>query len=150
MRDQWVRRRWNDFRQGHSIYLIFLLSFSNFILISYRLLIEQIEFLGDFFSSLWIFVVIFVIAYIPIAIFIGLWHRRTQISVETDLIMRNNPFMARNFRILVDMLEGKANKDDGRSRRGPHDYCRKLYEHGGLHDYRGHAGSASDLSPTPR
>ena len=112
MRKQWVRRRWTDFRSGHSIYLIFLLSFSNFVLIFYRLLIEKVEFLGGFFSNLWFFGIVFILIYIPVAILIGLWHRRTQISIETDLFLRNNPFMARNFRILVDMLEGKASKEE--------------------------------------
>jgi len=112
MRKLWVRRRWTDFRQGHGIYLIFLLSFSNFVLIFYRLLVEKIEFLGSIFSSLWFFVIVFILIYIPVAILIGLWHRRTQVSIETDLVLRNNPFMARNFRILVDMLEGKASKEE--------------------------------------
>jgi len=112
MRKLWVRRRWTDFRLGHGIYLIFLLSFSNFVLIFYRLLVEKIEFLGGIFSSLWFFVIVFILIYIPVAILIGLWHRRTQVSIETDLVLRNNPFMARNFRILVDILEGKASKEE--------------------------------------
>ena len=41
MKQSWVRRRWWEFRQGHSIYLIFILTFVNFILIAYRLLIEE-------------------------------------------------------------------------------------------------------------
>ena len=112
MRKQWVRRRWTDFRSGHSIYLIFLLSFSNFVLIFYRLLIEKVEFLGGFFSNLWFFGIVFILIYIPVAILIGLWHRKTQVRIETDLLLRNNPFMARNFRILVDILEGKASKEE--------------------------------------
>ncbi len=112
MKKQWVRRRWTDFRQGHGIYLIFLLSFSNFVLIFYRLLVEKVEFLGDVFSSLWFFGIVFILIYIPVAILIGIWHRRTQISIETDLFLRNNPFMARNFRILVDLLEGKSNPEE--------------------------------------
>ena len=43
MKNGWLRRRWLDFRFGHSIYLIFALSFINFILIFHRLLIERIE-----------------------------------------------------------------------------------------------------------
>jgi len=112
MKTPWIRRRWLDFRLGHSVYLIFLLSFSNFILIFHRLLIERIEPLNELFSNLWVFVAVFVILYIPISVGLGAWHRRTQISVETEQSLLNNPFMARNFRMLVDMIEGKASKED--------------------------------------
>lgn len=112
MRKQWFRRRWADFRQGHGIYLIFLLSFSNFVLIFYRLLIEKVEFFEGIFSSLSFFIIVFILIYVPIAILIGRWHRRTQVRTESELLLRNNPFMARNFRILVDLLEGKSNPEE--------------------------------------
>jgi len=107
-----MRRRWQDFRLGHGMYLIFAMSFANFVLIFYRLLIEQIEILGEIFSSLLIFTLVFVILYIPVAILIGLWHRRTQMRVESEQALRHNPFMARNFRMLVDILEKRASKEE--------------------------------------
>lgn len=112
MRSSWLRRRWFDFRLGHSVYLIFILSFSNFILIFHRLLIERVDFLDGFFSELWIFVLIFVVIYFPISIAIGAWHRKTQIKVENEQALLNNPFMARNFRMMIDIMEGKASKDE--------------------------------------
>ena len=112
MNSSWFRRRWFDFRLGHSVYLIFLLSFSNFILIFYRLFIEQIEGLSSIFSELWIFIVVFAIIYFPIAILIGAWHRKTQIKIENEQALLNNPFMARNFRMLIDIIEGKASKEE--------------------------------------
>jgi len=108
----WIRRRWFDFRQGHSLYLIFAMSFANFILIFYRLLIEQVEILADIFSQLWMFVIVFLILYIPVAILIGFWHRKTQMKIEAEQSLRHNPFMAKNFRILVDMINGKASKEE--------------------------------------
>lgn len=108
----WVRRRWFDFRQGHSIYLIFAMSFANFVLIFYRLLIEQVEILADIFTSLWIFLIVFLLAYIPAALLIGLWHRRTQMKVEQTLTMRQNPLLAVYFRNLLDVIDGKASKED--------------------------------------
>jgi hypothetical protein len=108
MNDAWFRRRWYDFRQGHGMYLVFAMSFVNFVLIFYRLLIEQIDFLGDIFSHLWVFVLIFLAAYIPLAILIGNWHRKTQMKIEHEQSMKQSPLMARNFRILLDLLEGKA------------------------------------------
>lgn len=108
----WLRRRWFDFRQGHSIYLIFAMAFANFVLIFYRLLIEQVEILGNIFSSLWLFIVAFLLVYIPVALLIGYWHRKTQMRVEQEQSMRQNPMMARNFRMLVDILENKASKEE--------------------------------------
>ncbi len=104
----WFRRRWYDFRQGHGMYLVFAMTFTNFVLIFYRLLIEQIEFLEDVITNLWIFVVIFLSAYIPVAILIGNWHRKTQMKIEHEQVMKQNPLMAKNFRIMLDLLEGKA------------------------------------------
>ncbi len=112
MQYKWIRRRWLDFRHGHGLYLIFALSFANFVLIFHRLLIERTEFLEEIFSSLWVFAIVFVILYIPVAILVGFWHRKTQIKIESELGMRQNPFLARNFRMLADMIDGKASKEE--------------------------------------
>jgi hypothetical protein len=108
MNETWIRRRWYDFRQGHGMYLVFAMSFVNFVLIFYRLLIEQIDFLGDLFSNLWIFLIIFLALYIPTAVLIGNWHRKTQMRIEHEQSMKQSPLMAKNFRVLLDLLEGKA------------------------------------------
>jgi len=112
MKNNWARRRWLDFRLGHSVYLIFLLSFANFILIFHRLLIERVEFLDGVFINLWGFALVFIIAYIPLSVLIGAWHRRTQLKIESEQTMLNNPFMARNFRVLIDVIEGTASKEE--------------------------------------
>ena len=112
MSSNWFRRRWFDFRLGHSIYLIFLLSFSNFILIFYSLLIERVQYLKDILPDLWMFVILFIVIYFPIAIAIGAWHRKTQIKIENEQALLNNPFMARNFRMMIDIIEGKASKEE--------------------------------------
>ena len=112
MNSKWFRRRWFDFRLGHSVYLIFLLSFSNFILIFHRLLIERVEFLNEIFSELWMFIILFVGIYFPVSIAVGAWHRKTQIKIENEQALLNNPFMARNFRMMIDIIEGKASKDE--------------------------------------
>jgi len=112
MKYSFIRRRWLDFRSGHGMYLIFAMSFVNFILIFYRLLIERNEILGDIFSSLLIFSVVFLILYIPVAVLIGFWHRRTQLRVETEMGIRYNPFFAKMFRNLVDIIQGTASKEE--------------------------------------
>jgi len=106
------RRRWVNLRAGHSIYLIFALTFMNFILIFHRLLIERVDFLSEIFSSLWIFGLIFLIVYIPVAVLIGHWHRKTQVKVETELWLRQNPMLAKWFRVLIDIQIGKASEEE--------------------------------------
>ena len=112
MKEGWIRRRWWEFRQGHSTYLIFLLTFMNFVLIAYRLLIERIPFIQELFPQLWIFVLTFVLGYIPLSIIIGNWHRRTQLRVETTINVLENPLWAKMFRTMLDVQTGKASKEE--------------------------------------
>ena len=112
MKEGWIRRRWWEFRQGHSIYLIFILTFVNFILISYRLLIEKITIFKELIPELWIFALIFISLYMPAAILIGVWHRRTQLRVETTLVNQQNPVLAKMIRTLLDVQTGKASQEE--------------------------------------
>ncbi|MCA9827166.1 MAG: hypothetical protein KC444_02065 [Nitrosopumilus sp.] len=112
MNQNWLRRRWFDFRQGHSVYLIFMLTFANFILIFHRLLIERIEFLNEIFSELWVFVIVFIVIYIPASIIIGAWHRKTQLSVEADVIIRQNPLLAKILRTLLETQTNTISKEE--------------------------------------
>ena len=112
MDQSWTRRRWWEFRQGHSIYLIFLLTFMNFILISYRLLIERITIFKELIPDLWIFALLFIVVYLPAAVLIGYWHRKTQLRVETTLVQQQNPVLARMIRTLLDVQTGKATDEE--------------------------------------
>ena len=112
MKEGWVRRRWWEFRQGHTVYLIFLLTFVNFILIAYRLLIERVTFFKDLVPELWIFALMFILIYVPAAILIGYWHRRTQLRVETTIINQQNPVLAKMIRTLLDVQTGKASEEE--------------------------------------
>jgi len=112
MKEGWFRSRWWEFRMGHSTYLMFVLTFINFILIAYRLLIEKVPFLQNIVPELWIFAIVFLAVYIPTSIIIGFWHRKTQIKVETTLSMHQNPFFAKLFRTMLDIQTGKASKEE--------------------------------------
>lgn len=110
----WLRRRWMEFRWGHGTYLSFLLNAVNFVLIVYRLLIEHIKPLKAFFSHLYIFVVVFVIVYPPIAILIGRWHRKRQLAIDASLVVEHSPYAMENFERLKRveaMLEKIIKKD---------------------------------------
>jgi len=117
MTESFVRRRWLDFRNGHSLYLFFLLGFANFLLISHRLFIERVPFLEDIFSNLWVFALFFVVIYIPAAILVGYWHKKTQMKVEMEVLGRQNPFFARWIRVILDVLTEKASKEEVESLR---------------------------------
>jgi len=112
MKEGWIRRRWWEFRQGHSIYLIFVLTFMNFILIAYRLLIERVTVFKELVPDLWMFAILFILVYLPAAVLIGFWHRRTQLRVETTLIHQQNPVLARMIRTLLDVQTGKATNEE--------------------------------------
>ena len=112
MQEGWVRSRWWEFRIGHSTYLIFLLTFMNFILISHRLLIERIPFLQEILPDLGTYMVLFLIVYIPLSVIIGFYHRKTQLKVEQTLTMQENPFIAKLFRVLLDVQTGKATDEE--------------------------------------
>jgi hypothetical protein len=108
-----IRRRWLDFRNGHSIYLAFLLTFINFILISYNFLIKQLPFgIGDS-MTLPSFILLFVLFYIPTAITLGVWHRKHQYSVENEALLRQNWMWAWISQYQIRLIKGKTNpKED--------------------------------------
>lgn len=108
-----IRRRWLDFRNGHSIYLAFLLTFINFILISYNFLIKQLPFgIGDS-MTLPAFILLFVLIYIPTAITLGVWHRKHQYSVENEALLRQNWMWAWISQYQIRLIKGKTNpKED--------------------------------------
>lgn len=112
--DYWgIRRVWLDFRNGHGIYLAFIFSFVNFILLAYRFVIEPAASTQTYiFDKLAPFALLFILIYIPAAIGIGYWHRKTQYKVESDIKFMYNPLFAKAMRILIDIKLGKAKKED--------------------------------------
>lgn len=106
------RKFWWDGRTGHSTYLMFLLTFTNFILISYNYLLMDNTFFEDLKSDLVLFSIIFIIFYIPISILIGRWHTKTQISVDNTLRLQEDPIRAKMVKTLLDAYTGKASKEE--------------------------------------
>jgi hypothetical protein len=108
----WIRRRWLDFRNGHSIYLVFAMTFANFITIQYQLLIDRLPYWGGIFNSIWIFAVLFILAYVPVSIILGYWHRKSQWKVEQDALFRENKVGAIMWMYVIDLIEGKVSEED--------------------------------------
>jgi len=107
-----TRVLWLDGRLGHTTYLMFFLTFVNFIIISFNFLIEDSTFLQEIIPSMWIFTIVFVITYIPISVLIGRWHRFTQVSTEYMILMEANSTLATMIKILLDVQTGKATKEE--------------------------------------
>lgn len=100
----WVRKRWFEFRQGHGTYLGFFLSFTNFVLISYNLLLEQV------FPDLPLlqFCIIFGSLYVPTSIIIGKWHLEKQVKYDIGMTVKHNPgiqAVLREIRVLKKTIE---------------------------------------------
>jgi len=108
MNHKFLRKRWLDFRNGHTIYLAFVLTFVNFILITYNFAISKLTFLQGIFDSLALFTIVFVAIYIPAAIAIGYWHRKNQYSVENEAMLQENWPWAWIMRYQIRLIEGKV------------------------------------------
>jgi magnesium-transporting ATPase (P-type) len=111
-RSNWVRRRWLDFRQGHSVYLIFLMTFANFVTIQFSLLVDRVPALNSIFPNLWIFAAIFVLAYAPLAVVIGYWHRKSQWKVEQEAVFNENVIGARMWLFMLELIEGNVSDEE--------------------------------------
>src|ERR671918_2804377 len=108
----WVRRRWLDFRNGHSVYLIFLMTFANFVTIQYGLLIDRVPFLNNLFPSIWVFAILYVALYVPLAMVIGYWHRKTQWRVEQHALFKENEIGATMWLFVIDLIDGKVSEEE--------------------------------------
>ncbi len=117
MNRNWIRRRWLDFRNGHSIYLIFAMTFANFITIQYGLLIDRVPQLSSIFTSIWFFAIVFVVSYLPLAMVIGYWHRKSQWSVEQEALFKENKVAAILWLYIFDLFEGKVSEQEKKDMR---------------------------------
>ena len=118
MKNNFFRIRWLDFRQGHGIYLAFFIYFADTILIQYNLLIDRLPFLDSFLGANLIgFAIIFIALYVPLAIIIGYWHRKSQWTVEVEALFKENKVGAMMWLFVIDLVEGKINEKEKKEMR---------------------------------
>lgn len=111
--NNWFRRRWLDFRQGHSIYLIFLMTFANFIVIQYRLLIDRMPSIDSLIGGNIVgFAATFIAIYVPLSIIIGYWHRKSQWRVEAEALFKENRIGATMWLFVIDLIDGKITEQE--------------------------------------
>jgi hypothetical protein len=111
----WFKRRWLDFRNGHGIYLVFLMTVAQFLIIQYRLLLNNIPLFHSI--PLWVFTIVFVVMYVPLGAIIGYWHRRTQYNVDNQTHFERNPIGATMYLFLFDLIDGKVTEEEKRQMR---------------------------------
>jgi len=103
-----ILRYWTYFRRGHGTYLAFLLSFANFIVIQYKLVIENIPILDVLFSSLTIVAVTFFIGYLPVATVIGwLDYKKLAVPVDATVSAQASPWVQDLASALSLICDGK-------------------------------------------
>ena len=107
-----IRKLWLDGRNGTTNYFLLLLAMTNFILITYNFLIEDNTIFNNLISTMWTYVIIFVITYVPISILIGKWHTDTRLRVDVTMKMNRDPIYARMIRTLLDVQTGKASQEE--------------------------------------
>jgi hypothetical protein len=101
-------RYWTYFRRGHGVYLVFAISFLNFIVIQWSLLIEQIPPLQALFQHFYMFAILFFITYLPLATVIG-WidYKRGAMPVDQTVAAKANPWVQDLSKAIVLLAEGK-------------------------------------------
>ena len=107
-----IRKCLLDVRNGSTNYFILLLSMTNFILITYNFLIEDITIFNNLLSNMWIYAIIFATLYFPISILIGRWHTNTQLNVDLTVKMNRDPIYGKMFRTLLDVQTGRASEEE--------------------------------------
>jgi hypothetical protein len=71
-------------------------------------MIERVPAFSTVFSNVWVFVVAFIAIYMPLAIVIGYWHRKSQWKVEQEAMFNENVVQATMYLFLIKLIEGKA------------------------------------------
>ena len=56
--------------------------------------------------------IIFILLYVPVAIIIGAWHKKSQMRIDVDVALRHNPLFAKMIRVLLDVQTGKASQEE--------------------------------------
>lgn len=61
---------------------------------------------------MWTFAIIFIVAYVPLAIVIGYWHRKSQWKIEQEAMFSENVVQARLWLFMINLVEGKVTEEE--------------------------------------
>ena len=89
-----IYRAWFYFRVGYSTYLALLVGIASNLLLFYRLGIQEIDFLHDWFTSLTLFALTAILVLLPLSIGTGLYHMKRTGAYAADAAVstEQNPY----------------------------------------------------------
>ena len=82
--------------------------FANFITIQYSLMIERIPAFSTVLGNPVVFALAFLGGYMPLAIAIGHWHKKSQWKVEQEAMFSENVVQARLWLFMIRLVQGKT------------------------------------------
>ena len=89
------------------------MTFANFITIQYKLLIDKVPSIDAITGgSIWTFALVFISIYLPLAIIIGYWHRKSQWKVEAEALFNENRVGATMWLFVIDLIDGKISEEE--------------------------------------
>jgi hypothetical protein len=91
-----------------------VLTFVNFILITYNFAIERISFLQGIIDNTIVFAILFIVVYVPAAILIGYYHRKKQYVIENEAWLKENWIWAWISMYQIRLIEGKVTPEETR------------------------------------
>lgn len=89
-----IYRAWFYFRVGYSTYLALLVGIASNLLLFYRLGIQEIDLLHDWFTSLTLFAITAILILLPVSIGAGLYHMKRTGAYAADAAVstEQNPY----------------------------------------------------------
>ena len=104
MNSDWVRRRWFDLRNGHSLYLVFVLQFIQFVLVLY-IKFPDINIYG--------FAIVLLLVYAALATAIGYYyHRKRQLQTDQDSLFEQSRLLASVLEVILKVVSMQKIKQE--------------------------------------
>jgi len=103
----WLKRRWLEIRSGN-LYITFVLSSFNFIMIAYGL-----KFLPSFLQELpvYVFGLVVLLVIVPITVGLGRFHLYNQYHVDAEILTEQHPYYFKMVKNSKELVLAKAQLD---------------------------------------
>ncbi len=98
----YLSRRWFETRIGYGYYLALPIGLATAISVQYHFVIIRVEALNDIFPHFWPFAIFAGITIPLIAMLGGAIHRKYLLKVDQDILIEQNPKLARFLRIIME------------------------------------------------
>lgn len=100
------------FKRGYGAWVSYVFGLANFIVLQYSLLITNVPLLSGLFSSVWVFLCVFVVVVLPVTVLVGFWdYKRGSVPVENSVATLASPYntdLAYAICLLADGRGGEA------------------------------------------